>query len=395
MTPNKKFDLAALLQPISPTQFFAEYWEEKPLLVSRNDHDYYAALLSLEQIDPLVTGLPNDLVTLANSDDPVDVTEFTRPDGSLDVVKACQLFAAGATLVVQEAHKRLDKLATMCRELERDIGAPFQCNLYVTPADSKGFDTHYDTHDVLLLQIAGSKEWEIFDSPIRLPLSGQPYDPNLHQVGPATMSFVLNAGDFVYIPRGFLHQARSRDEISAHVTVGVLPYRWSDVIIEAIAQVCLSDPELRRALPVGVGHSAFDLVSARRIFENLLSRVCEQATPDRVLDRLANEFVVSRRASLPGQMAQALQSRYLSSADEVGVRPASIYRVDADGDQIYVKSHGREIMLPVETRDALIFALENQRYCVRDLPGNLDDEAKVILVKRLIDEGLVWKLSGR
>ena len=125
--------------------------------------------MSLEDIDPLITVLPSDTVTLANSDDPLEVTEVTRADGTLDVVKACQLFAAGATLVVQEAHKRLEKLAALCRELERDMGAPFQCNIYVTPADGKGFDTHYDTHDVLLLQIAGSKEWSIFIPPFAFP----------------------------------------------------------------------------------------------------------------------------------------------------------------------------------------------------------------------------------
>src|SRR5712692_7771319 len=130
MPENLRFDLAKLLQPVSPSQFFGEYWEEKPLLVSRNDRDYYAALLSLEQIDPLITVLPPDMVTLTNSDDPLDVAQFARADGSLDVVKACQLFAGGTTMVIQEAHKRLETLMALCRELEREIAAPFQCNLY-------------------------------------------------------------------------------------------------------------------------------------------------------------------------------------------------------------------------------------------------------------------------
>jgi ribosomal protein L16 Arg81 hydroxylase len=395
MRQQQKFDLATLLRPVPPAKFFDEHWQEKPLLVSRNDRDYFGTLLSLEEIDPLITVLPSDLVTLANSDDPLDVAEFARPDGTLDVVKACQFFATGTTLIVQEAHKRHEKLAALCRTLECELGATVQCNIYVTPPGGKGFDTHYDTHDVLLMQITGAKEWTIFNSPIRLPLAGQPYDPNLHPAGAATMSFMLQAGDFLYIPRGFLHHARSADEISVHVTVGVLPYRWSDVMLEAIAQLCLSDPAFRRALPVDLGKRDFDLAAARRIFADLLARVSAQASPDGVLDRLANEFVVSRSALVPGQLAQALQSPHLSSADEVGARPASIYRIQTQGDQISIKSHGREITLPVEAHAALTFALENERYCVRDLPGDFDDETKIILVKRLIDEGLVWKLPGR
>ena len=84
MPQNSKFDLAALLKPVSCAQFFDEYWEEKPLLVRRNDRDYYAALLTLDEIDPLITVLPSDMVTLANSDDPVDIAEFARADGTLD-----------------------------------------------------------------------------------------------------------------------------------------------------------------------------------------------------------------------------------------------------------------------------------------------------------------------
>jgi ribosomal protein L16 Arg81 hydroxylase len=395
MRGSFRFDLARILHPVSPAQFFAEYWEEKPLVVHRDDRDYYAALLSMEQIDPLVTVFPPDTVTVASSHDNLDTAEFARADGSLDVVKATQLFADGRTIVIQEAHKRIESLTALCRELEREIGAPFQCNLYLTPAQGKGFDTHYDTHDVLLLQVAGSKEWTIFDSPVRLPLNGQPFDPNIHPVGAPTMSFVLRAGDFLYIPRGFLHHARSADEMSLHATLGALSYRWADVIIETLAQLCLSDPAFRRALPVGFGRPEFDMAAARRTLSELLSRAAQQANLDGVLERLADEFTVGRRAYVPGQLNQAFLASQLTAADQVGVRPGTIYRLRMDGDQIRIRSHGREIVLPVDATDCVRFALENKQYCVRDIPGNLDDEDKVAIVKRLIEEGLVWKLSGR
>jgi hypothetical protein len=162
-----------------------------------------------------------------------------------------------------------------------------------------------------------------------------------------------------------------------------------------MAQMCLSDPALRRALPVGLGRPDFDNASARKTFAGLLSRAVEQASADRVLDRLADEFVVSRRALVPGQLEQVSLSQNLTATDEVGVRPATIYRLQTEGDVIRIRSHGREISLPAEAADAVRFALENERYSVGDLPGDLDDEEKLIIVKRLIEEGLVWKLAGR
>jgi ribosomal protein L16 Arg81 hydroxylase len=395
MPENLRFDLARLLDPVSPSTFFGEHWEEKPLLVSRNRPDYYEALLSLDEIDRLISsaGLPPDAVSVANADAATQ-DEFARADGSVDVVKTCQLFSAGATIVLQDAHKWLGPLAALCRGLECEFSAPLQTNLYMTPPHGQGFETHYDTHDVFVLQVEGTKEWTIFDAPVRLPLRGQPFDPDLHPVGAATMSFVLDAGDLLYIPRGFLHHARSGDRTSLHVTLGVISHRWADVLLEVMAETCLSDPAFRRALPVGIARAEFDAASARRIFADLLARAIEKASPDRVLDRLADEFVVSRRALVPGQLAQMSRLQDLSALDEVGVRPALIYRLRTDGDVLRIRSHGREMSLPAEAGDAVKFALENERYRVRDLPGDIDEAEKVVLVRRLIEEGLVTQRGG-
>ena len=392
MPENIRFNLERLLHPITPATFFGEYWEEKPLLVARNRADYYAPLLTLQQIDPLVTVLPPDTMTLTNSDAPLEVREFARADGYLDVVKACQLFAAGSTIVIQEAHNRLPSLAALARELEREIGAPFQTNLYLTPPQGKGFDTHYDTHDVYLLQIAGSKEWTIFDSPVRLPLRGQPFDENLHPVGAPTMSFVLHAGDFLYIPRGFLHHARSGDETSLHVTLGALAYRWADVLLEVMAQLCLADPAFRRALPVA--GPCFDGAAVRKTFTDLLARAVERANPDGVVEKLADEFVIGRRAFVPGQLEQVEAAQHLAASDLVGARPGSIYRLQTEGDLVRLRAHGREVRLPAESTDAVTFALQREQYRISDLPGDLDEDEKLTIVKRLIEEGLVWKIRA-
>jgi ribosomal protein L16 Arg81 hydroxylase len=401
MSEQPGFDFAKLIQPVSPATFFSEYWEQKPLLVSRNCRDYYSALLTLDDVDPLVTVLPPDSVIVVNADAPVTLDVVTRADAStadasLDVVKACQLFDAGATIVVRDAHKRLQSLAALCRTLASEVGANFTTNLYMTPANGRGLDTHYDTHDTILLQAAGSKEWTIFESPVRLPLIGQAFDKNAnYAIGEPTMSFVLHAGDFLYIPRGYFHRGRSCDEISLHVTVGVWPYLWSNVLLEAMAQLCLADPEFRRAVPVGLGRPDFDMAVARRIFADLLSRASKAASVEPIMARLADEFVVSRPAFVPGQIKQMALARQLAADDEVGVRPEAIFSLHRSGDIVRIRAHGRDIQLSAEAGEAVTFALHNARYRIRDLPGGLDDEDKLTIVRRLIEEGLVWRLSSR
>ena len=34
-----------------------------------------------------------------------------------------------------------------------------QINAYITPPENQGFAAHYDTHDVFVLQVSGSKRW--------------------------------------------------------------------------------------------------------------------------------------------------------------------------------------------------------------------------------------------
>ncbi|MGA8612908.1 MAG: cupin domain-containing protein [Xanthobacteraceae bacterium] len=399
MIKRPEFDLAKLLAPVSGATFLQEYWEEKPLLISRDQSDYYASLLTLDEIDPLVTVLPPDTVLVVNSDKPVEVADMTRggtvaAGASLDVVKACQLFAGGGTIIIRDAHERVATLAKLCRSLEREVGAPVKTNLYMTPAHGKGFDTHYDTHDTILLQLAGSKEWSIFDSPVRLPLANQHHAPSEHKPnGAPTMCFVLHAGDFLYIPRGFLHHGRSCDDTSLHATLGVWSYRWADVFLEAMAQLCLSDPAFRRALPIGFGRADFDLDRARKIFADLVSRVPGQANVDPVLRRLADEFIVGRRAVVLGQLKQVAAAQALSLDDEIGVRPNVIFGLYREGGLVRIRAHGRDIQLPAAADDAVSFALANERYRVRALPGDIDDDDRLTIAKRLIEEGVLWKLA--
>ena len=67
---------------------------------------------------------------------------------------------------------------------------------------------------MFVLQIAGSKHWTIYGTPVELPLRGQDFDPSEHERGQPTLDFDLEAGDFAYIPRGVVRDARSSESTS-------------------------------------------------------------------------------------------------------------------------------------------------------------------------------------
>lgn len=396
MNNDPQFGLDRLIDPVLSSVFFEQHWEEEPLLVKRAAPDYYARLLSLTQIDALLAegNLPASAIDVVNADAPVERGEFVRSDGTVDILKVYRLFSDGASVLFHELQKWVPALASLCREMEARFSSPFQTNVYMTPGRGQGFRAHYDTHDVFLLQIAGTKEWNVSQVPMRLPLRGQPFDSTVHTSGVPIMSCEVHAGDLLYLPRGFVHEARSCDATSLHVTLGALSYTWADVLLDVMSDVCLTDAAFRRALPLDFARPGFDMAAARGMFDALLRRAAANADVEATLERFADELVATRAPLVPGQLAQMSRLSELAPHDEAGARPGLLYRMREDAASVRVRCHGREVSFPLQAASAVKYALETSRYAIHDLPGELDDAGKLVLVRSLIADGMVVRYPG-
>jgi len=347
--------------------------------------------MSLDEVDRVLTTL--DLrypdVTLKNAGADVRAGDYTVNGDSLDVAKVYQLFEQGSTIVLAFLDTVVEALASCCRSLESELSFPCQTNVYLTPAGAKGARHHYDTHDVFVLQVTGSKQWTAYGTPVELPLKGQDFDSSAHERGAPTLEFELNAGDTAYIPRGVIHDARSGEDISLHITLGVLTYTWTDLLLELAADVSLNDPAFRKALPPGFARQQFDRAQAREVFRNLLQQLSAKSNFDEILDRFVDQFISTRPPLLRGQMAQLTTLRMLTLDGVVGARPSSVSHMKTDGETTSVDCYGRKITFPAHAAGAIRFALSSSQFVVRELPGDLDGVGKLALVRRLIREGLL------
>ena len=380
-----------LLRPITVGQFFSEYWERRPLTLCRNNPGYFDALLSLDAIDRALTGLdlryPN--VVLKNAARDVAPEEYTVDGGALDVARLYQLFAAGSTVTLAYMDTVIPPLTGLCRGLESVFSHPFQANVYLTPPGNQGAKVHYDTHDVFVLQVAGSKRWVTYGAPVGLPLKNQHFDAAAHPVGEPELQFELSAGDVAYIPRGHLHEAIATNSVSLHITVGVLAYTWTDFLLEAVADACLNDVAFRKALPPGFARDGVPEAQTREIFGRLLQSLSERAYPERILERFVDEFLASCPPLLRGQMAQLAALEHIDLETTLEVRPHLIARVQIDAQSVSVHHFGRRITFPAHVAPAIRFALGEKRFAIRDMPGELDDSGKLTLARRLVREGLL------
>lgn len=273
--PEAFYSLAWTIDPLPLAQFFAEYWEQKTLLLKRSKPDYYTSLLSIDEIDRVLTtlNLHHPDVSMVNARKELKSSSYTYPSGMIDVARLYQGFADGATIILSQLHMLVPELAQYCRALEREFSTRFQTNIYLTPGgNSQGFKAHYDSHDVFVLQVTGRKKWKIFDTPIELPLRAQDFDPETHLPGDVTMEFDLEPGDMCYIPRGVMHAAESDNELSLHITVGVIARTWTDLLLETLSAVALKDPAFRKMLPPGFALPGFDRSAAEETYKALVEK---------------------------------------------------------------------------------------------------------------------------
>lgn len=384
-----------LINPVSKETFFNQHWEKQPLVVRRGQPDYFAFLLSLDDVDHAITTLnlnyPN--ITLKNVDRNVRASDYTARNGALDVAAVYQLFHEGSTVVLAFLDTVIPSLTSVCRGLEKELCFPLQANAYLTPGRAQGAKYHYDTHDVFVLQIAGSKRWTMYGTPVELPLSSQDFDPKVHERGAPSMDFVLSPGDLAYIPRGVVHDARSSDDLSLHITLGVLSYRWVDLLLEFVAEASLKDPAFRKSLPPGFAREAFDREQGQKMFEDLFRRLATNVDCEPMLRGFAEQWISSCPPVLRGQMEQIALIEQIKIDSVLGARAGMVSRIEMEGASATIYGFGRKISFPAYAGEAIRFALEQSRFVVSMLPGELDERGKLVLVRRLVREGLLAVLK--
>ena len=75
--------------------------------------------------------------------------------------------------------------------------------------------------------------------------------PRLDELGDPLLDLTLEAGDCLYLPRGYPHAAETTDQPSDHLTIGLVAVTWQRVLRKAIdAEVAAG--RLTDALPVGL-----------------------------------------------------------------------------------------------------------------------------------------------
>ena len=297
----------------------------------------------------------------------------------VDPDRVATAFERGATIVLQGLHFNWPPLARFCRQLEAELEQPVQANSYYTPRRSQGFAVHHDTHDVFVLQVAGEKHWRVYDPLLELPLKAQRWSPSLGRPGAPVIELTLRAGDTLYMPRGWLHEALTSETDSLHITVGINVHTWLDAFRAALDD-CSDDLDFRRSVPED-GQSSVDL----------LERLAERLGADDVTRRARAKLVDSRRPILDGQLEEIRALDSITVDTPLERRPTVIATLRGTE----LSFEGKHLTFPERVRDELeTVCSADEPFTAADLPGPLNDESRLVVVRRLIREGFLRRSAG-
>ncbi|MDQ3886097.1 MAG: cupin domain-containing protein [Actinomycetota bacterium] len=394
---------------VDPETFARQYWGTQLLLSRRAELPArFEDLLDLDGVDELLSrrGLRTPFLRIVRDGKVVSSSQFTGPGGvgagiadQIRDDRVLTLFDEGATIALQALHRTWPPVIDFSIQLGADLGHPVQVNAYATPPSSRGFAAHYDVHDVFVLQLAGRKHWTVHAPVHPDPLRNQPWDRCADAVRaaaqdePPILDTVLEPGDALYLPRGYLHAANTLGGISAHLTVGIHAVtRYA--LVETLSALVADDPDLRQSLPLGLDLADPEALAPHlRATLDALTSALHRMPAERVAQRVRERVWLGNRPEPVSPLAHSAFTDELGAGDVVRLRAGLRYRLRENANYVVLELPDRTMTLPAVTVGALRTLLDGQAVTVGELPG-LDSADQLVLVRRLLREGVLVPGGG-
>lgn len=307
--------IASLITPLSLETFLSEYFSTKPTVLQRSRPEAFDQLISIAGIDDIILThcLSSADLALVVGGNKIGEVEYTDSKGRVDVYKVMEFHGDGATIALHGMEAHHPSLAAVCASAEGTFGCVCGVNIYVTPPSSQGFRPHFDLEDVFILQIYGEKRWRIFEEAVRYPTAahlGGDSDLNGHEPVYDTM---LQAGDLIYIPRGFVHEARTSERsTSVHVTLGMMPFTWAELLLESLWSAIYSSPLFREGLPPEIVFGSTNGWAIQEKLRHMALEFANNLDPSSAMKSVKSRFEQRRRPFASPSLSEAERKRLSS-----------------------------------------------------------------------------------
>lgn len=383
--------LADLVAPFTPAAFMAKYWEARPLHVARSTPFWCRDFPGVVDIDGLLARADAGDIRLVRTMHGGGTESHVGKNGNgrLDLAAIYRAYGDRWTVVINHVHEKAPRVGRLAADLEEALCHWVGANLYFTPPRAQGFAPHADGHDVFVLQLAGRKRWRVFRPIVPLPLEGQKVEVDRTGLGRCLLEIVLEPGHVLYMPRGFIHAGVADAEASVHLTIGVHPFRWVDLVNEAVGVASERRVALRHSVPMDMRQGAPRAAEFERRLKAVLSALRHSDVARVAWQRLRHRRTLKSHAAPDGHFMAIDRARSIGLRTVLERRRGLRCLVQIAGGRATVEFGENRVDGPVAIEPALRFIARHDRFSVAELPDDLTDGSKLVLTRRLVLEGLL------
>lgn len=311
----------------------------------------------------------------------------------VNLSKLGERYTEGATIRISNIQKYSERISDMCLSLQTPL-THVEADLWITRKSNVQPNLHFDAEDIFIFQVSGKKQWQLYsfnECDLVEKKVGQRL--NLEDVGELISKHILNPGDFLYVPAGTPHLVSPLTRDSVHVGVGVHRLSWRTLLQSVIERTEMIPSGMHKTIPL----SLFDSGSLEKNLKDGLTTVFNDALAkvdmQWVLGSIKREYMM--RSITPKDKhfsKQILSQMDLTESSKVQKRLNIVSCLYELNGLIHLEwSLGGEFIGPEAMRETLHFiATEKGVFLIRNLPGNLEDGAKLLLIQALIDRGLLF-----
>lgn len=245
---------------ITADVFMRDVFEAKPFVFKNflTDGFYSKADLNAALTQSMTSELPFTIGMHGRTVRPEDyssqvyngIKQTKQPRTSPEKVE--RLLQAGANLKIQRFSAVCPKVSSVVNYMASWLQFVTSANGYFSYGIQRGLPVHWDSHDVMAVQLIGYKHWKIYKPGMALPLkmhrSQAGESPDLKS---PVLELDLHAGDALYLPRGWWHDVTPvRGVKTLHIAIGLHPPNVSDFLAWVLESQTSQHVDFRRSIPL-------------------------------------------------------------------------------------------------------------------------------------------------
>lgn len=400
MSRTDRADFESLIAPCTPETFFSKHWRRQLLYSPATDASAFDALFGLDDLDPLFNAAahnPGDWFFFRASAD-VDRNSFTDSSGQIQLNQIHALYRDGGTIHLRNTQRYLPGIERFWRSLSLRFRTQVRINAWVTRGNDFTPYLHYDTHDIFVVQIHGSKQWTMYErnSALFAPRAGN-VDIQRGDVGTASHQITVKRGDVLYVPAGTPHEVVTTEPHSIHLAVSIFPLLWRDLLDVALSEIDRHGGTLTDAVePELLVESHIDALCAalRERLAGAVSEIDRTSLHEKLQARFVETLSPPRDSHFLREVLRAEDVTASTFLRRRGAGPA-VVEVDDAAELARIRFGGGGAMEGPAALAPLLRAISCAEgpFCAEQLHSDYDLSSRALVLSELLQRGLLERVT--